>query len=33
MDRNEVKVASPCTLDWKKMTPAEGGRFCGDCKK
>lgn len=33
MNRNEVNVTSPCTLDWKNMTPAEGGRFCGDCKK
>lgn len=33
MNRQELKVATPCTLDWKKMTPAEGGRFCGDCKK
>jgi hypothetical protein len=33
MNRNEVKIGSPCSLDWRKMTPAEGGRFCGDCKK
>jgi hypothetical protein len=33
MDRKEVRITSPCTLDWQKMTPAEGGRFCGDCKK
>jgi hypothetical protein len=33
MDRNDVKIGSPCSLDWRKMTPAEGGRFCGDCKK
>jgi len=33
MDHKDVKIGSPCTLDWRKMTPAEGGRFCGDCKK
>ncbi len=33
MDRNDLRIATPCTLDWTKMTPAEGGRFCGDCKK
>lgn len=33
MKKSEVKIASPCTLDWRKMTPAQGGRFCGDCKK
>ena len=30
---NKIPLASPCTLDWRKMTPADGGRFCGDCKK
>jgi hypothetical protein len=33
MDRKDLRIGSPCTLDWRKMTPAEGGRFCGDCKK
>lgn len=33
MNKGEVRFSNPCTLDWKKMTPAEGGRFCGDCKK
>lgn len=30
---NKIPLPSPCTLDWRKMTPADGGRFCGDCKK
>lgn len=29
----EIGIQTPCHLDWTKMTPAEGGRFCGDCKK
>lgn len=29
----EVRVASPCTVDWQSMTPADRGRFCGECKK
>jgi hypothetical protein len=33
MDKNAVAIASPCTADWRTMTPADGGRFCGDCKK
>jgi hypothetical protein len=33
MKANELGIKTPCTLDWTKMTPAEGGRFCGDCKK
>ena len=33
MDKRELPVAAPCTVDWRKMTPADGGRFCGDCKK
>ena len=27
------EIRNPCHLDWTKMTPADGGRFCGDCKK
>jgi hypothetical protein len=30
---SEIAIQTPCHLDWSKMTPAEGGRFCGDCKK
>jgi hypothetical protein len=30
---SEIGIQTPCHLDWTKMTPAEGGRFCGDCKK
>lgn len=33
MHAKDVRLASPCTLDWQKMTKVEGGRFCGDCKK
>jgi len=33
MNKKNLRIAAPCTLDWQKMTPAEGGRFCGDCKK
>jgi hypothetical protein len=28
-----VKVASPCTADWNKMSGDAQVRFCGDCKK
>jgi hypothetical protein len=33
MKLDDVRVATPCTLDWTKMKPTQGGRFCGDCKK
>lgn len=33
MDRRELPIASPCNVDWNAMTPADKGRFCGDCKK
>lgn len=33
MKTNALKIAEPCRVDWTKMTPADGGRFCGDCKK
>lgn len=33
MKATELGIKTPCALDWTKMTPAEGGRFCGDCKK
>jgi hypothetical protein len=33
MEKSEIRIATPCTLDWSKMTPRDGGRFCGDCKK
>lgn len=29
----EVGFSFVCTLDWAAMTPADKGRFCGDCKK
>jgi hypothetical protein len=33
MKNQDLSIPSPCTADWRKMTPADGGRFCGDCKK
>jgi hypothetical protein len=33
MEEKDLAVAAPCNVDWRKMTPADGGRFCGDCKK
>lgn len=29
---NNVKIASPCSADWKEMYGDERKRFCGDCK-
>jgi hypothetical protein len=28
-----LRVASPCTADWNKMTGDERARHCGDCQK
>jgi len=33
MNSKALVIAQPCHADWTKMTPADGGRFCGDCKK
>jgi hypothetical protein len=33
LKKDDLTVAAPCNVDWQKMTLAEGGRFCGDCKK
>jgi hypothetical protein len=33
VDKNAIPIASPCNADWRTMTPADGGRFCGECKK
>ncbi len=33
MKREELPVKFPCHVDWRRMTPTEGGRFCGDCRK
>lgn len=30
---DNIRVASPCSADWAKMTGDERRRFCGDCKK
>ncbi len=30
---DNLRVASPCSADWNKMTGDERARFCGDCKK
>jgi len=33
MNRTDVPIASPCTVDWTTMTLADRGRFCGQCRK
>jgi hypothetical protein len=33
MNKGDVRFSNPCSVDWRTMTPADGGRFCGDCKK
>jgi hypothetical protein len=33
MKTTDIAIPLPCTVDWQKMTPRDGGRFCGDCKK
>jgi hypothetical protein len=33
MNRTDLTIASPCTVDWTTMTLADRGRFCGECKK
>jgi hypothetical protein len=33
MNHAELPISNPCTADWTTMTLADGGRFCGDCKK
>jgi hypothetical protein len=33
MNRTELPIASPCTVDWTTMTLADRGRFCGECRK
>jgi len=30
---DNIRVASPCSADWSKMTGDERARHCGDCKK
>jgi len=30
---DNLRVASPCTADWTKMTGDERARHCGDCQK
>jgi hypothetical protein len=30
---DNIRVASPCSADWSKMTGDERVRHCGDCKK
>ena len=30
---DNLRVASPCTADWNKMTGDDRARHCGDCKK
>jgi hypothetical protein len=33
MNRTDLPIATPCTVDWTTMTLADRGRFCGECKK
>jgi hypothetical protein len=33
MNRTQLPIESPCTVDWTQMTLADRGRFCGECKK
>jgi len=33
MEKKDLPIAAPCNADWRTMTPSDGGRFCGDCKK
>jgi hypothetical protein len=33
MRKSDIAIPVPCTVDWRSMTPADKGRFCGDCKK
>jgi hypothetical protein len=33
MNRTDIPIATPCTVDWTTMTLADRGRFCGQCKK
>lgn len=33
MRTSDIAIPVPCTVDWQSMTPADKGRFCGDCKK
>src|SRR5688500_9147389 len=30
---DNIRIASPCSADWSKMTGDERTRHCGDCKK
>lgn len=30
---DNIRVASPCSAEWSKMSGDERARFCGDCKK
>ncbi len=29
----KIEIAKPCRAKWNGMTPAEQGRFCGECSK
>lgn len=28
-----IRIEEPCKASWRKMTPAQEGRFCGSCEK
>jgi len=30
---DNIRVAAPCTADWKQMTGDDRTRYCGECKK
>ncbi len=32
MKESEVRLASPCGMDFRTMTPVEGGRLCEECQ-
>jgi hypothetical protein len=33
MNRTDLPIATPCSVDWNTMTLADRGRFCGECRK
>ncbi len=33
MQKQDVRIETPCHVDWRSMTKMDRGRFCGDCKK
>lgn len=33
MDKKQIRIGTPCSVDWASMTRSDKGRFCADCKK